>query len=103
MLFREAYETAYGVFDHVNGDTSPPGWGLFYFNPKENYVEHGQLYNLIRRYHYNQVNKGFGLSLAEFMRLPKDKTDLILRILSEDNEREAALKGSIAKKSLEEL
>lgn len=87
ILLREAYETEYGLHDHVNTTINPPEFSLIFMNPKENFDEHGGIYNAIRRYLWNDIHKEMGLSLTDFYELPKDITDFIFRQLAEKRER----------------
>lgn len=96
VYLREAYESTFSIFDHDNQMSTPPGYELVFMNDKENMVEHGELYNAIRRYHINKIQDEFGLSLTEFYNLPRDVVDFIFRLLGETRERIEAEKRKIA-------
>lgn len=88
IILREAYEIAYGIYDHVHGPIDRT-MSLVALHPKENYNEGSRLYQTIRRYRIYEVNKHFGLNLTEFLELPREFTELIFSILSEEAQKEA--------------
>lgn len=89
MLLRQEYEKTFGIYDHDNRTSDPPGYELILMNPSEDLDEHSKLYNTIRRYHINQIYKEFGLSLTDFLELPFDIVDFLYKVLSESRERAA--------------
>lgn len=80
-MIRDAYETQYGIFDHGGPDAGP--LSLVEYRPKEDVSEYGTLYRTFYQYHLYEVQKEWGLSIAEFLELPREYCSLILRISSE--------------------
>ena len=56
---------------------------------KKKIKKHGQFQYFVQRYHSNQIQKYFGISLIEFLAMPLDKIDdlfeLSLSWLEEEN------------------
>lgn len=78
MVLLEEYETAYGIFNHNAPDAGP--LALVQKHESEQVSEAGPLYNLIRRFHLHGIHERFGVSLLEFLDLPRDITDLLFSI-----------------------
>ena len=95
MLLREAYETAYHIFDHENESQYHP-WDLVLSRVKENYTDYDQLPMTIEKYRVQNVHGIFGLSLPEFLDLPREIVNLLLDICS----REQTLRNEMQKAEL---
>ena len=87
ILLMESYETAYGIYDHENADFNRP-LALVALHPKETYWKESGLYRRLERYNLHEVNQHFGLSLTEFLALPRDYVEDIFDILRQKAERE---------------
>lgn len=85
LVLRDAYDTDYGLYDHVNDRSRP--LALVGKQDKEDYHEYGGLYRAIYQFHVNEVHKNWGYTLSEFLELPRELHRLILRICSEDAAR----------------
>lgn len=81
MVIRDAYETQYGIFDHGSPSAGP--LALVEYRPKEDVTEYGALYRTFYQYHLYEVQKEWGLSVTDFLSLPREYCALILRISSE--------------------
>lgn len=89
LILQEAYETLYGIFNHDDpsvAKTRP--LALVALHPKENTAEYGKLYRMIDRYVINDVKGKFGLSLTEFLNLPHDIVDRVLKVCQEQVKKE---------------
>lgn len=88
ILLREAYDIAYEIYDHRNGSPNRP-LALVAHHPKEDYGRHSLLYRTIERYRKYEIYKHYGLSLVEFLELPRDIVEFMFETLSEEAKREA--------------
>lgn len=77
---------SYYIFDHENGLQHP--WNLVLCRDKENISDYGALYRTINGFKLREVHKRFGLNLTEFLDLPREFVDLILRICVEADTEE---------------
>lgn len=66
----EAYDTMYGIANYDGDDVS----GLDYvkMHPAEDVCPNSLLYDAIRKFGKRDIAKTFGLSLTEFLELPRD-------------------------------
>jgi hypothetical protein len=64
-----AYQSDYGIYDHVNNPDRGRPLALMALHPKENTWEGGPMVSLVRRYHTYRIFEQ-GYSLTEFWNLP---------------------------------
>jgi len=86
----EAYDTAYGIADYDKEGVS----GLDYvkMHPAESTGSDSLLYDAIRKFGKRNIAKTFGLSVTEFLDLPRDIAEMILTAgLEVAKEKSAAL------------
>lgn len=83
LLMREAYEISYGIYDHDRDDTHP--WSLVLHSIKEDYSTYSPLYNAFYRYRLRNIEKRWGLSVTEFLELPREFVELIFEISKEED------------------
>jgi len=88
MVIRDAYETQFGIFDHGSPDAGP--LALVEYRPQEDVSEYSALYRTFYQYHLYEVHKEWGLSLNEFLEMPREYCALMLRISSEKAARMTA-------------
>lgn len=86
ILLREAYEVSYEIATPEEINDHP--WGLALARPKENYTDYGTLYRTIHAFRLREVYKRFGLSLEDFLALPREYVEMIFDIT-----RKEALEG----------
>lgn len=86
IMLQEQYEQDFGIYNH---DKQPRPLSLVSMHPKENTVEAGSLFSLIRRYAMLNVKDTFGLSLTEWLNLPYDHADVVKHICSEEMKSKA--------------
>ncbi len=79
MVLREHYDETFRIQSHDN--TNPDLLSLVALSPRENVAEYSAYYNAIRRYRTLRINEKFGLSLLEYLDLPRDVVELISKIL----------------------
>lgn len=92
ILLIEAYETAYEIFDHENVDFNRP-LSLVAMHEKECYGEVSGLRRRVERYNLHDIYNKFGLSLSEFLDLPRDYTEMLFSVVQEQAEREGPSLG----------
>lgn len=69
IVLTELYETRYKIHDHHH-DRSRPLASVAMF-PSENVVENGMLYDTLEEFGGKNYREIWGLSLAEYLRLPR--------------------------------
>ena len=100
LALAEIYETTLGLYNH--GDevarTSRP-LALVELHPKEDTSTYSPLYRRIAEFHHLKIYEGWGLSLTEFMNLPHEYVEYILKL----SRRGAAVAGKEATKALQDM
>ncbi len=89
LVLREMYETQYGIFNHddpINERERP--LSIVALHPKENWTKWSRLYRTIRRYDFHDIKGKFGLSLTEFLELPREIVELLFEISAERANRD---------------
>tara|TARA_B100000929_G_scaffold275393_1_gene249271 strand:- start:677 stop:1132 length:456 start_codon:yes stop_codon:yes gene_type:complete len=84
ILLREAYEVSYEIVNREEDPYHP--WEMVLERHKENYTLYGTLYRTIYSYRLRDINKRFGLNLAEFLDLPREFVELIFEICHKEDE-----------------
>lgn len=77
-MLLESYEQSYGIFDHNSPNSNP--LSIVSMHPSERYTEGSGLYNLIGRYIKHSIKDRFGLDLIQFMHLPREFTEELIRL-----------------------
>ncbi len=93
-----AYQTDYGIYDHINGHDKNRPLALMALHPKENTYEGGPMFSMVRRYYTYRLSD-YGVSLPEFMELPYPLASLIMQ-MAEDTIKQ---KDSAAERAEREL
>lgn len=78
IVLNESYEQSYGIFNH-NSDRANP-LSIVSVHQTERYTEGSGLYNLIARYLKHPIKDRFGLDLIEFINLPREYTEELIRL-----------------------
>jgi hypothetical protein len=78
IVLGESYDVSYGIFNHDSADAHP--LSLVSVHPTERYTEGTGLYNLIARYLKHPIKERFGLSVTEFISLPREFTEELIRL-----------------------
>lgn len=94
IVLLQAYQTAYGIYDHLNPDPNRP-LAMVGYHPKENYLEHTGFKRAMRRYALHQVHKHFGLNWNDFLELPAPHARWILELSQELSEKRNKALGNI--------
>lgn len=82
LAMRVAYDTEYGIHNHATEHRSP--MALVKMHPKEQLIEGGPYYRLVREYHGAKIHKEFGISLTDYLELPRHIMELLLGICKEE-------------------
>ncbi len=93
ILQVEAYDTDYGIRDYEGSVT-----GLDYvkMNPAEETNANSLLYDAIRKFGKRNIAKTFGLSLTDFLELPRDIGEHIMTVALEiAKERSASIENAM--------
>ena len=101
QLTSMAYLTEFGIMPEKSGPHTNP-FGVVGYYEKEDFLEGSELYSYIRRFHRLKINSSSGLSLLEFMELPKHVADLLIEIAQseyrETNDEFKSLKDNLEDK-----
>lgn len=71
VMLSMAYETTYGIYDHYNPSDNDP-LAPVAMHEAEQYKELSGLYRSIERYERQGIHNRFGLSLTDYLELPRD-------------------------------
>lgn len=93
----EAYDETYGIADYSYDDPRNP-MALIAMHPKEDYLTNGRMERTIKSYAKYRVLKHYGISLLEFLDLPRHISQVIMddcleREKSEGKKAEELLNG----------
>jgi len=94
MLLREAYEISHRLLESKQQEHP---FGLVLTNKKENVLEYGPLYRLFGDYKDKGVKDKFGLSIAEFLELPRHIVNFILELCAREVRVDAKTLSDIEK------
>lgn len=78
IVFRDLYETNYGICNHVNPTIRRPMASVA-MHPSEEINEGSLLQDTIRKFIKTDIKEYTGLSLVEFLELPRDIVEIIVR------------------------
>lgn len=87
LLLQDVYESGYGIYNHASNsvDNSRP-LALVAMHWAENASEGSVLYERIEQFRERNVYQTFGLSLTEFLDLPRD---ICIKILESCSKKQA--------------
>lgn len=100
LALAEIYETTSGLYNHgdVVGREARP-LALVELHPKEDTSTYSPLYRRMAEFHQLKIAEGWGLSLVEFLNLPYEYVEYILKL----SKRDAAVAGKEATDALREM
>lgn len=75
VLKSAIYETASGIFDHTSPEANP--LSSVAMHPAEKYVESSGMYDSIRKYTERGIKDRYGLSLIEYLELPREFQNML--------------------------
>lgn len=78
----QVYETEYGIHDHL-AKTNRPLSSVAFFDI-ENSLDGSPLDSIMRTYASKNIKEVFGLSLFEFLEMPRDILELMINIANEE-------------------
>lgn len=84
ILLREAYEISYGIHNHNLGPPNSNPFDLVLRRNEESYEPYSPLYRIIKEFRIKDVSKRFGVSLPEFLEMPREMCKLILDLSEEE-------------------
>ena len=97
----EAYETNYGIYNHDEVNVNKP-LALVAMHPKEDAINDNSMRTLISRYRIHEINKHYGLTLLEFIALPREYVQYIfadiVKEAAKENVKTAGLLAEVGKK-----
>ncbi len=93
ILAMEAYDTTFGLHSHDN-DNEP--LSLVTMHKKEQFVESGRLRTTMRAFRKHRVAHHYGLSLNEFLSMPRYLNRMILADCEESEKEEAQRAKALA-------
>lgn len=80
------YDVSFNVHDHYSPESSNP-LNTVAMHPREEYNKQSGLYRAIARFNEQEVHSRFGLSLEEYLSLPRDVIDMITEVVIEANKQ----------------
>ena len=95
LTLREEYQTVYGIYDHDNDNSRP--LAAVAMLPKENVYTNDPLDEMLERYRLHRINEKFGLSLTEFLDLPRERVQRIFEICAKESAKSDPMMDKLAK------
>lgn len=95
LLSKGFYKQTFGLIDPTSANYSPLEIALMH--PKENITEYSALYNRIERFILLKIYDSTGLSLSDFLSLPREYVELIFRITAHKARNDYNTQESVAK------
>lgn len=81
LLLQAAYETRYGIFNHLAADVGAKRpLALIAHQPNEETTKGSSLYERIEAYAESKVLLHFGLNLVQFLELPREIVENLLML-----------------------
>jgi len=81
LVLRDFYETHYGIYNHLSGSTARPLASVAMHDAEEN-GRHSSAYEIIKVIAESEVLKHFGMSLIEFLSMPREYVTYMLEVSS---------------------
>lgn len=98
IILAEAYDETYGICDHSK-TTESDVLKIVAHHPVEDYSKVSARYHYMRRYRESNILKVFGVNYLDFLKLPLDEVEELLRQATEsvlaDNQRAAAVESKL--------
>lgn len=88
LVLRESYEMMYRIFNHDGLEAKGRPLALVAMHPKEDATTFSRLHRTIQRYEKQGIKDMFGLSLTDFLNLPRDYVELLFRLAVEKMQAE---------------
>ena len=82
LVLREEYQTVYGLYDHDNDESRP--LAAVAMLSKESVCTGDPLEEMIRRYRLHRINEKFGLSLTQFLELPRERVQFLFELCAQE-------------------
>lgn len=95
LMLREAYETAYGIYNHDAPDAEVHPWALIAHGDKEDYGKLGPHQAIARVFMLNDIGKKFNISFLEFVALPREMVNCLIELTEEELKVEAKAAAEI--------
>lgn len=86
VLIGMVYDVAFDIHNHYSPQSTNP-LATVEMHDREDYYKKSGLYRAIERFHSQDVYNRFGLSLEEYLSLPRDVIDSITDVIIEANQR----------------
>lgn len=96
MVLYDLYETEYGIYDHINHITNRPLASVA-IHPGEDYCSNSLLEDTLRRYIDYDIQSTYGLNIVEFLELPKDIIESMIKIANEKHSKRGNMLSDIEK------
>lgn len=82
IMMRDFYEHEFGIYPHLSANKKRPLASVA-IHPAENTIEHSLLEEAIRTFIKHNIGDMFKLSLLEFLELPMDVVQILIRVASD--------------------
>lgn len=96
LALQEQYETYYGIYNH--DDPHAPPLSIVTFHDKERHLPYTRYRRLVSNYIRYGIREIFGLSLTEFLQLPRAEIELLLEEALSVKKRKEQMDERITKK-----
>lgn len=93
VLLGMAYDTTYDLHDHYSPSSVNP-LDTVAMHPAEDYKHFSGLYRSLERYERYGIKDNFGLTLLDYLSLPRDVIDMLVDLTKEISDRREAIENN---------
>jgi len=97
MVLYDLYETEFGICNHINGSTKSRPLASVALHPSENINDGGLLEEAVRTYTSRGIKDIYGLTLIDFLELPRDIIEMLVTIADEIQTKKSSIISNIEK------
>lgn len=99
----DLYETAYGIYDHLSPGRVQRPLASVAHHDSEDTVTSGLLEQMVRVYLKKSIKELYGFNLEEFLDLPMDIVNLLIKVADEDQSKRTRIAHSVEQSLKNEL
>lgn len=86
VLNSMVYDVSYNIHDHYSPESTNP-LSTVEMHPREEYNKNSGLFRAIERFHRHEIHGRFGLSLEDYLSLPRDVIDMLTEVVIDSEKR----------------
>jgi hypothetical protein len=86
VLNSMVYDVSYNIHDHYSPESTNP-LSTVAMHPREEYNKSSGLFRAIERFDRHEIYDRFGLSLEDYLNLPRDVIDMLTEVVIDSEKR----------------